>query len=170
MHFKGVKSWFFSVNSLEILRRLVYRTFSPGKIDPRLKSWSYPITLSPHVHRIWPARHQPKLEARDRGIPLHLSNDPKGCFRCMNHRQSTHHSALLNQSSCITDTHSAHWVNDAIRKPHECVFWVEISRVVFLAGKSTRPQIEWVSQAKKTMSVISTQKTHEYHFLFITWQ
>jgi hypothetical protein len=30
-------------------------------------------------------------------IPLRFSNEPKGSFRCMNHRQSTHHLALINQ-------------------------------------------------------------------------
>jgi hypothetical protein len=39
-------------------------------------------------------RLQPELEARDWEIPLLFSNDPKGSFRCMNHMQSTHHSAF----------------------------------------------------------------------------
>jgi hypothetical protein len=36
-----------------------------------------------------------------------------------------------------------------IRKPHECVFWVEISLMVFFAGKPTRQQVEWVSRPRK---------------------
>jgi hypothetical protein len=37
---------------------------------------------------------QPELEARTGDIPQLFMNDPKGCFRCMNHRQSTQHSAF----------------------------------------------------------------------------
>jgi hypothetical protein len=45
-------------------------------------------------------------------------------------------------------------------------FWSEnIARVVLLAGKTKRQHVEWLSQAKKTMSDLSTPRTHECHFL-----
>jgi hypothetical protein len=51
-----------------------------------------------------------------------------------------------------------------------CFLSGNIARAVFLAGKPTRPQVEWVSQAKKTTRQrdISTQKIHECRYLFIT--
>jgi hypothetical protein len=33
-------------------------------------------------------------------IPLHFSNDPKGSLRCINHRQSNHHSAFDKPVNC----------------------------------------------------------------------
>jgi hypothetical protein len=41
-----------------------------------------------------------------------------------------------------------------------CFFSGNITRLVFLAGKPTAPQVESVSQAKKTMSVIFPLKKH----------
>jgi hypothetical protein len=64
-----------------------------GKSPYTFTHWAFCLSLQLGARAQW-FQLRSELEARDRGDSLLFSNDPKGSFRCMNHLQSTHHSAF----------------------------------------------------------------------------
>jgi hypothetical protein len=97
----------------------------------------------------------------DRSSPLKLSRQQIQMILASIDQNSVQVQTIRNQPLAISigavcESHEKTQYN---KKTARVCFWSEnIKRVLFLAGKGTRPQVECLSQAKKSTSVITLQK------------